>query len=56
VPTLVVHGTEDHIVPFALGRKMAERIPRARFVTVSGGHRALSPPTLTCSWRRSGVS
>ena len=41
VPTLVVHGTEDHIVPFALGQKMAELIPGARLVTVSGGHRAL---------------
>jgi pimeloyl-ACP methyl ester carboxylesterase len=41
VPTLVVHGTEDHIVPFSLGQKMAERIAGARLVTVSGGHRAL---------------
>ncbi len=41
VPTLVVHGTEDHIVPFSLGQEMARRIPDARLVTVPGGHRAL---------------
>jgi pimeloyl-ACP methyl ester carboxylesterase len=41
VPTLVVHATEDHIVPFSLGEKMARRIPGARLVTVPGGHRAL---------------
>lgn len=41
VPTLVVHGTEDHIVPFAHGQELARRIPGARLVTVPGGHRAL---------------
>ena len=41
LPTLVVHGTGDHIVPFALGQKMADCIPGARLVTVPGGHRAL---------------
>lgn len=41
VPTLVVHGTEDHIVPFALGQEMAGLIPGARLVTVPGSHRAL---------------
>lgn len=41
VPTLVLHATEDHIVPFSLGEKTARRIPGARLVTVPGGHRAL---------------
>jgi 3-oxoadipate enol-lactonase len=41
MPTLVVHGTEDHIVPFPLGQKMASLIPGARLVTVPGSHRAL---------------
>lgn len=41
VPTLVVHGTEDTIVPFELGRKMAGLIDGALLVTVPGGHRAL---------------
>ncbi|HSZ36816.1 MAG TPA: alpha/beta fold hydrolase [Acidimicrobiales bacterium] len=35
VPTLVVHATDDHIVPFALGQRMAREIPGARLVTVS---------------------
>jgi pimeloyl-ACP methyl ester carboxylesterase len=41
VPTLVVHGTDDHIVPFVLGEETAHKIPEARLVTVPGGHRAL---------------
>ena len=41
VPTLVVHGTKDHIVPFTLGQEMARRIRDARLVTVPGGHTAL---------------
>ena len=41
MPTLVLHGTEDHIVPYALGEKMARSISGAHLVTVPGGHRAL---------------
>jgi len=41
MPTLVVHGTTDHIVPFPLGKDMAGRIADARLVSVPGGHRAL---------------
>jgi pimeloyl-ACP methyl ester carboxylesterase len=41
VPTLVVHGTTDHIVPFPLGKDMADGISDARLVSVPGGHRAL---------------
>jgi 3-oxoadipate enol-lactonase len=41
VPTLVVHGTGDHLVLFKLGRAMAEDISGAQLVTVPGGHRAL---------------
>jgi pimeloyl-ACP methyl ester carboxylesterase len=41
VPTLVVHGTGDHLVPFSLGREMAGHIRGARLVSVPGGHRAL---------------
>lgn len=39
VPTLVVHGIDDPLVPFACGRDTAERIPGARLVGVHGmGH------------------
>jgi 3-oxoadipate enol-lactonase len=41
MPTLVVHGTGDHLVPFSLGREMAGHIPGAQLVSVPGGHRAL---------------
>jgi pimeloyl-ACP methyl ester carboxylesterase len=38
-PTLVVHGTDDPLVPFACGHDTARRIPGARLVPVRGmGH------------------
>jgi len=42
VPTLVVHDRDDHVVPVACGRYLAEHIPEARLVETSGvGHGAL---------------
>jgi pimeloyl-ACP methyl ester carboxylesterase len=42
VPTLVLHGSEDQIVPAEVGRYTAERLPMARFVELPGvGHLAL---------------
>jgi pimeloyl-ACP methyl ester carboxylesterase len=41
VPTLVVHGRTDHLIPFSFGQAMADRIPGARLVALPGGHRAL---------------
>jgi class 3 adenylate cyclase len=35
-PTLVIHRTEDRIMPIALGREVAELIPGARFVELPG--------------------
>ena len=38
VPVLVVHGTEDRLVPFTQhGKSLAERIPRAQLLAVEGG-------------------
>ena len=38
-PTLVVHGSEDLIVPVENGRMLAERIPGARYLELPGrGH------------------
>lgn len=38
-PTLVIHGDEDHILPAANGRVVAEQIPNAEFVLIPGaGH------------------
>jgi pimeloyl-ACP methyl ester carboxylesterase len=37
VPTLVIHGTEDSVVPYSHGRRFAEAVPDARLVTFAGG-------------------
>jgi len=39
IPTLVVHGTDDPILPYAHGKALAEAIPGAKLVTIDGmGH------------------
>jgi pimeloyl-ACP methyl ester carboxylesterase len=38
-PSLVIHGTADRVVPFGNGERLAEALPRARFLRVeNGGH------------------
>jgi pimeloyl-ACP methyl ester carboxylesterase len=38
LPTLVIHGTSDEVIPFEMGRRVAENLPRAEFVTIPDGH------------------
>ena len=39
VPTLVIHGTEDPILPFDHGQAIADSIPGAKLLTMAGvGH------------------
>jgi 3-oxoadipate enol-lactonase len=39
IPTLVIHGTEDRLIPAENGRRLAERIPDAELVLLEGaGH------------------
>ncbi|HLK38793.1 MAG TPA: alpha/beta fold hydrolase [Polyangiaceae bacterium] len=38
VPTLVVHGDADPLVPFDMGRRLAAAIPHAELYVVHGGH------------------
>lgn len=38
VPTLIVHGDADEIVPFWMGRHLAHAIVGARLLVVQGGH------------------
>ena len=39
LPALLVHGTADEVIPFAIGRRLAAALPSARFVAVHGaGH------------------
>jgi len=45
VPTLVLHGSEDQVVPVEVGRYTAQRLPTARLVELPGvGHLALGGP------------
>lgn len=38
VPTLVVHGTRDEVVPYAQGQSLAGRFAHGRLVTLEGAH------------------
>lgn len=38
VPTLVIHGDQDELIPHEMGAAIARAIPGARLVTVEGGH------------------
>jgi len=38
VPALLLHGTDDGVVPYAMGVRLARALPRARLITVQGGH------------------
>ena len=38
VPVLIIHGTEDEVVHFDLGKTLSTRIPRAEFLRVEHGH------------------
>ena len=39
IPVLVIHGTEDPVLPYPHGKTLADAIPRARLVTLKGaGH------------------
>lgn len=37
IPALVVHGTDDEIIPFQQGREVAERFPDAVLWPIQGG-------------------
>lgn len=39
VPTLVIHGSRDHIIPRRMARRMADRLPNCRYLEIPGaGH------------------
>jgi pimeloyl-ACP methyl ester carboxylesterase len=38
VPTLVIHGDRDEVIPFAMGERVSRAIDGARFIRVDGGH------------------
>jgi class 3 adenylate cyclase len=47
VPTLILHGSEDTIVPLDVAQYVASKIPTARLIKVAGaGHLAFGKPAL----------
>jgi 3-oxoadipate enol-lactonase len=42
VPTLVIHGDADTVIPWSSGRVLADRIPGARLETIEGGRHGLA--------------
>lgn len=50
LPTLVIHGKDDELIPWEMGRDLAAALPHARLFTVQGGHHndlfALQGPAL----------
>ncbi len=38
IPTVVVHGDADEIVPFRMGQRLVAALPSARLLRVAGGH------------------
>ena len=47
VPTLVLHGKADPLVPYACGQDTARRIPDSRFVGFEGMGHDLPPPVVS---------
>ncbi len=38
IPALLLHGTDDGVVPYSMGMQLAAALPHARLITVQGGH------------------
>jgi pimeloyl-ACP methyl ester carboxylesterase len=38
VPVLIVHGTEDEVVPYRMGEALSRAFPHARLRPVAGAH------------------
>jgi uncharacterized protein len=38
LPALVIHGTNDEVIPFRMGQRIASLLPRAQLVAVAGAH------------------
>lgn len=38
LPVLVIHGTDDEVVPFEMGQRIAALLPNREFLPVQGGH------------------
>ncbi len=38
IPVLAIHGTDDEVIPFDLGKTLAARFPSARFLAIERAH------------------
>ena len=38
LPVLVIHGTDDEVIPFAMGERLSKAFPNGTFYKVTGGH------------------
>ena len=47
LPTLVLHGRADPLIPFGCGEDTARRIPGARLFGIDGMGHDLPPPVVT---------
>jgi pimeloyl-ACP methyl ester carboxylesterase len=57
VPTLIVHGDSDAIVPFEVsGKRSHEAIDGSSLVLIEGGPHGLTPPTPSSSTARCSTS
>ena len=54
IPTLILHGDADSVVPVGHGRRLAHRFPVAHYVEVPGGHHnellVLRDPAAKLAW------
>ena len=46
VPTMVIHGADDPLIPFACGQDIADNVKGARFALVEGMGHDLPPSKL----------
>jgi fermentation-respiration switch protein FrsA (DUF1100 family) len=53
IPVLVVHGDDDHVVPFAQGRALFDRVtgPKQFFTIRGGDHNDAAPPDPEAYWQ-----
>lgn len=54
VPTLIVHGSDDQVAPFAAAQVMQKEIPNARMQVIEGGRHAIATefPDTVARWVR----
>jgi pimeloyl-ACP methyl ester carboxylesterase len=38
IPTLIIHGTNDEVIPFELGRELSQHIAGSKFLAIQGAH------------------